>query len=160
MQLSPLILKQHFITSFSIKTAIPNVASQDDLVKLMMGSHSNITTQVQTAKNDDNKRLWKVVITLMVRPSEGSTFCPYVIDAELLGFFEVHQSVDESAAEDLVACNGPAILFGAAREIILFITGRGPMPPFTLPSVTFIDGSKENRKKTKEAEGLSLGKKA
>ena len=147
MQLSPLILKQYFLTSFSIKAAIPDVASQDDMVKLMAGSHSNITTQVETAKNEDNSRLWKVVLKLMVRPSEGSTFCPYVIDAELLGFFEVHQDVDESAIIDIVTCNGPAILFGAARELILFNTGRGPMPPFMLPSVTFIDQSIENRKK-------------
>jgi len=152
MQLSPLILKQYFVTNFSFKATIPDVASQDDLIKLMAGTHSNITTQVETAKNEENNRLWKVVLRVMVRPSEGSTFCPYVIDAELLGFFEVHQSVDESAIVDLVTCNGPAVLFGAARELILFNTGRGPMPPFMLPSVTFIDGSIENRKKAAAAK--------
>ena len=151
MQLSPLILKQYFVTNFSFKATIPDVASQDDLVKLMVGTHSNITTQVETAKNEENNRLWKVVLRVMVRPSEGSTFCPYVIDAELLGFFEVHQSVDEPAIVDMVTCNGPAVLFGAARELILFNTGRGPMPPFMLPSVTFIDGSIENRKKAAAA---------
>jgi len=159
MQLSPLILKQYFFTNLSVKAAIPDVASQDELAALMAGTHSNITTQVETAKNEDNNRLWKAAIRLMVRPSEGSTFCPYVIDAEVLGFFEVHPSIDESAVEDLVACNAPAILFGAAREILLLITGRGPLPPYTLPSVSFIDASRENRK-IAEAQGRQPVKRA
>jgi preprotein translocase subunit SecB len=153
MQLSPLILKQYFVTNLAVKAAIPDVASQDDLAKLMAGTQSNITTQVENARNEDNHRLWKVAIRLMVRPSEGSTFCPYVIDVEVLGFFEVHEGVDESAVEDLVTCNAPAILVGAARELILIVTSRGPMPPFTLPSVTFIDASKQNRKIAAEARG-------
>jgi preprotein translocase subunit SecB len=150
MQLSPLILKQYFLTSFSVKSNVPNVASQDDLVKLMVGTQSNITTQIETSKHEENDRLWKVTLRLMITPAEGSAFCPYLIDAELLGFFEVHQSVDEAAIIDLVTCNGPAILYGAAREIILFVTGRCPLPPFTLPSATFVDGSIENRKRATE----------
>jgi len=155
MQLSALNLKQYVLTNFSIKSSVPNVASQEDLAKLMAGSHSNIRTQVEIAKNEENKRLWKVVLRVMVRPSENSTFCPYVIDAELLGFFEVNQSVDESGIVDLVTCNGPALLFGAARELILLITGRGPMSPFVLPSVTFVDGSIENRKKAAAAQSAA-----
>jgi preprotein translocase subunit SecB len=159
MQLSPLILKQHFLTNISVKANVPNFSSQDDLVKLLSACKSTITTKVEAAKNEENPRLWKVVLILECRPTADSPFCPYLINIELLGFFEVHQSVAESAVEDLVRCNGPAILFGSAREIILFITGRGPSPPFVLPSVTFIDGSKENRKKAEDAQNQQLVKK-
>ena len=151
MQLSTLILKQYFITNISIKSSVPAATTQDELLKLLAGSHSNISTKLETAKNEQNNRLWKVVIVITVRPSEDAKFCPYVIDAELLGFFEVHPSVEESAIQDLVTCNGPAILFGAARELILFITSRGPMPPLMLPSVTFIDGTIANLKKSAAA---------
>jgi preprotein translocase subunit SecB len=159
MQLSPLILKQHFVTNISVKATVPNFSSQDNLVKMLSACRSNITTKVEAAKNEENPRLWKVVLILECRPTADSPFCPYLVDIELLGFFEVHQSVAESAVEDLVRCNGPAVLFGSAREIVLLITGRGPNPPFILPSVTFIDGSKENRKRAEEAQSRHLVKK-
>jgi preprotein translocase subunit SecB len=158
MQLSPLILKQHFVTNISVKASVPNFASTEELVKAMGSGMSNILTKVESAKNEENSRLWKVGLIVSCRPSAGTNFCPYLIDAELLGFFEVHPSVEDSAIEDLVVCNGPAILFGALRELVLLITGRGPMPAFSLPSVSFIDGSKENRKKAAEAQSEQLEK--
>jgi preprotein translocase subunit SecB len=147
MQLSPLILKQYFLISLSVKSAVPDAGSSEDLMKLLAETKANISTQIETAKNEENGRLWKVGLRLGVRPSDESGFTPYVIDAELLGFFEVHESIKESLITDLVTCNAPAILFGAAREIILTVTGRGPLPPYLLPSTTFIDASEENRRK-------------
>jgi len=34
--------------------------------------------------------------------------------------------------------NGPAMLFGAAREIIRAATGRGPWPAVIIPSTNFL----------------------
>jgi preprotein translocase subunit SecB len=145
--LQPFLLKQYFVTNISVKAAVPNFSSSDEFFKAMTSDQTNISTKVETATNAENPRLWKVALSISCRPSEGTNFCPYLIDAELLGFFEVHQSVADSSIQDLVTCNGPAILFGALREIVVLITGRGPSPAFVLPSVTFVDGSVANRKK-------------
>lgn len=148
MQLSPLILKNYFVTNLSVKACVPNFRTAEEVRKAFEEGTSNMSAKVETAKNDANPRLWKVALVLALGPNEKGHFCPYLIDVELVGFFEVHVSVEESKIQDLVVCNGPSILASAARELILLITGRGPLPPFTLPSVTFVDHCQAQMKGT------------
>lgn len=134
MQLSPLALNGYIITNLSIKAEIPK--SFDEAQKAA-ASMADVSTKVDLAKNGDNPRQWKVALQVFYHPTAPSHLSPYKIDIELLGFFEVAQSVDEKKINDIVAANAPAVLFGAARELVLLITSRGPMPPVTLPCVTF-----------------------
>jgi preprotein translocase subunit SecB len=143
VKLSPLILRTYFVTELSVKA---NVAAAPEQI---VDGRSNIGTKVETARSDDNPRLWKVSLRIDCNEAEGS-FCPYYVKAELVGVFEVHPEVNESTIGDLVSSNGPAILYGAARELILLVTGRGPLPPFLLPSATFIDHAPSARKKALE----------
>jgi len=39
--------------------------------------------------------------------------------------------------------NGPALLYGAAREMLCNLTARGPWPVVCLHSVTFVEPKKE-----------------
>jgi hypothetical protein len=39
-----------------------------------------------------------------------------------------------------------------ARELILLITGRGPFPPLSLPSASFIDETPSSKKWMMEAQ--------
>jgi preprotein translocase subunit SecB len=133
---SPLILKHYFITNLSIR-ANPDFANAD--ASVMETSVGSLGTTVEVAKHADNDRLWKVGLKIVCSNS-GDSFCAYFVDVELAGFFEIHNSVpDGKVALKLVSANAPAVLFGAARELIMLITGRGPMPPLCLPSVTFAD---------------------
>src|SRR5665213_1963633 len=150
MQLSPLILKTYWVTNISVKAAVPSFSSPQEAAQMLAAAKTDFSTKVQVAKSNEDPCIWKVTLQLGCRPSENSSICPYVVDAELVGFFEVDKSVDESKIDDLVACNGHAVLLGAARELILLITGRGPLPPFTIPSATFVDMCPSNRKKIDE----------
>jgi preprotein translocase subunit SecB len=154
MQLSPLILKAYFVTSVSFKAHPPVASSQEDIMKLIAGGVSNLRTTVETAKAQDNFRAWKVVLRISLGPSDPAAYCPYLIEIELLGFFEADQSVPEDNVEDLMVCNAPALLYGAAREFLVLVTGRGPLPPYVLPSVNFVDQSKANRASSEERAGF------
>jgi preprotein translocase subunit SecB len=131
VQPSPLFLKNYFVTRLLVEAN-----RTADLSKVE--GQVNTTTQLQPAQHNENKRDWRVTLKISCTPTEP-TMCCYLVEIELVGFFEVHKSINEKDIADLVIGNGPAILYGAAREIILLVTGRGPFPPFSLPSATFID---------------------
>jgi preprotein translocase subunit SecB len=147
MQLSSLILKGYIITNLSIKAQVPE--SMEQAARAITSSMANLTTRVGLAKNEQNQRNWKVSLQVISEPSDPSEFCPYRIDIELLGIFEVAASVEESKIQELVSVNAPSLLFAAARELVLLITGRGPLPPVTLPCGVFTDILKNPETKKK-----------
>ena len=140
MILSPLFLKHYFIANLSVK-ANPDFASFTDAKQFQHAietAEGNLGAEVEIAKNPENDRDWKVGLKIH-HASSGEKFCAYFIDIELVGFFEMHSSVPSEKVPALVAANAPALLFSAARELVMLITGRGPLPPLCLPSVTFVD---------------------
>jgi preprotein translocase subunit SecB len=138
MVLSHLILKNYFITNLSIKANPPPQNSPEEAIKAIAEGGTGMTSKVEVAKNSENNRDWRVSLQLSCRPVEGK-FCLYYIELELLGFFEVHPKYEEKKVEELVLRNAPSLLLGAARELVLLITSRGPIAPFTLPSASFTD---------------------
>jgi preprotein translocase subunit SecB len=74
----------------------------------------------------------------------------------LVGFFEVDTGLPEEVIGDVVAANAPAILYSAARELILLVTGRGPFPPFSLPSATFIDETPTSKRRLTETKAKAV----
>ena len=95
------------------------------------------TTTNRGHKSDDRK-VWKV--DLQVKTTEKcEPFQPYNIVIEMSGIFHVPDSLPEIDWESILAVNAPAVLFGAARELVAFATGRGFFPATVLPLVTFID---------------------
>jgi preprotein translocase subunit SecB len=95
-------------------------------------------TYTSRGQKADDRKVWKV--DLQIRTSEKiEPFQPYNIVVEMSGIFEVPDTPPEMDWETIVAVNGPAVLFGAARELVAFVTGRGLFPAAILPSVTFID---------------------
>jgi preprotein translocase subunit SecB len=118
------------------------------MVKIVEAAVSNLRTSIQIAKSEDNPRAWRVILNISVGPPEPGAFCPYLIDIELLGFFEVHEDFPEDQMQDLISCNATAVLYSAAREFLILVTGRGPLPAYLLPSTHFADQSEANRAKT------------
>ena len=133
MILSPLSLKNYFVTRLSV-VAPENVdASQDGMEGKM-----NNTATVETAQHQSIKNDWRVILKIVCTPADKN-ICGYSIEADLVGFFEIDPKIPEEKARDIVAANAPAMLYGGARELILLVTGRGPLAPYPLPSVSFID---------------------
>ena len=146
MKKSPLKVKNYFVTGLSVKANPIVEGTQGPLV-----GEANVTTKVEAAQRTDNKREWKVALQLNCEPVEKNAGA-YVVAMELIGFFEVDNVLPVDRIGDVVAANAPAILYSAARELILLITGRGPFPPFSLPSATFIDETPSSQKRRAEAQ--------
>jgi preprotein translocase subunit SecB len=57
----------------------------------------------------------------------------------------------------LVETNGPAMLYGALREMIYTLTSRGPWPAVTLKSVTFLNSAEEAKSAVAKPAKASTG---
>ena len=147
MQLSPLRLEKLFYTKLHI----------DANVDVKGSEHAdNIDTQVECHYQPDNPRLWMVVL----RVRYGSDESHYLIDLEVIGFFDVHCEYPEEKVKTLVSVNGPAVLYGSAREMVSNLTARGPHEMVDLPTVSFIDMAEEvSRKKPVKRRRKSMKKK-
>lgn len=134
MKPSLLQLKTYFLTELTVKAihVDPAAAAPPDPGTI------SLSTKVHHAQNKTNPRDWRVGIRISCQPG-GKGHCPYLVDMELLGFFEVAQTVEEEMIRPLIMANAPALLYGAAREMILLVTGRAPYGPLLLPTATFVD---------------------
>ena len=65
---------------------------------------------------------------------------PYSFALHMHGFVLPSPHLEGAMLKRTVHANGPAILFGAAREIIRAATGRGPWPAVIIPSTNFLTG--------------------
>lgn len=146
MKKSLLKIKNYFVTSLSVK-AIP----VEEGAKSSPEGRVDTITKVETAQHLENKRDWKVALAIHCSPAEKNVI-GYSISVELVGFFEVEKELPEEQIGDVVVANAPAILYSAARELILLVTGRGPFPPFPLPSASFIDETPSSKKRMEEAK--------
>lgn len=64
---------------------------------------------------------------------------PYVGRIEVEGYFGMARNSPREQWETTVAVQGAGVLFGAIREMVSFLTARGPWGPLTLPMVNFGD---------------------
>ena len=62
----------------------------------------------------------------------------YQIEVEVYGIFRVTDERSQRARESLVRQTGAPILYDAAREHLLAVTGRGPWPALLLPMASFV----------------------
>jgi preprotein translocase subunit SecB len=68
----------------------------------------------------------------------GELPIPYRVALEVIGFFSVLPDMPEAEVTNLVYMNGSALLYSAAREYLLLLTGRGPWPALQLPTTNFL----------------------
>jgi preprotein translocase subunit SecB len=145
---SPLHLKNYFVSKLSIRA---NEIAEGAQYQLDGGLESNTT--VQPARRSESSRDWRIVLQISCTPKQKN-LCTYFVDMELVGFFEADKSIEEDRVQDIVLANGPALLYSAARELVLIVTGRGPFPPLMLPSTTFIDLCPSLQKKVAAQKGV------
>jgi preprotein translocase subunit SecB len=100
-----------------------------------------IDTNVGLGQHNDEPYRWMVTLGVHVKSPDEKPI-PYKMDLEAVGFFRVDSKVGKERAPLLVQTNGAAILYSAAREYLLTITGRGPWPPITLPTTNFLGPGK------------------
>ena len=136
----PLRLETYYFTKVAV-SADPCYEPQEE------GAAPAITidTDVGLGQHSDDPDRWMVTLGGHAKSPDEKPI-PYKIDLEVVGFFRVEPDVDKEKAPLLIQANGAAILYSAAREYILTITGRGPWPPMLLPTTNFLGLGKATKK--------------
>lgn len=88
---------------------------------------------------DDASRLRYV---LKIASTGRKDQSPYSFRLSLVGYFHFHKDHPDVNEFLLVYASAPALLYGAAREMLATISGRGPYPAVVLPTATFLDDAK------------------
>lgn len=128
--LSPLQLKQHRFTVFSVEAIATGLPEHESCVK----------TEAKWGHAKDNELAWRVELTVEFGPDEERAKSPYQGKANIVGFFNVAEQWPAEKREELVRINGASVLFGAVREMILAVTSRSTHGPFLIPTFSFANG--------------------
>lgn len=128
--LSPLQLDQHRFTKLQVE-AIPDGQP---------GAPCQVRTAVSWGHAHDNELSWKVELTVTFGRDDARVLSPYAGEICLAGFFTVSSAWPAQQRQQLVGINGPSMLYGAAREMVLLLTSRCSHGPMTLPTLSFAKG--------------------
>jgi len=135
MRPSPLQLEGYLVTELSFK-AQPNF--EYDLENpLTTVQPADLTVEVALAEHQDDRLRRNCDLTVGLTDPTGIKF-PYVFRTVFTGFFRISENYPAEQVDLMFATNAPALLYSAARELLATVTGRGPYPSVTLPSVTFL----------------------
>jgi preprotein translocase subunit SecB len=139
MKPAPLQLTDYFITKLHLK-ANPDYDRENDTTANL--DTIEVTHNAMQLKIEENKATkWRVTMTIKQNVPKGRNI-PYKFELEIQGEVYVFPVFESKRLETVVKANGPAMLFGVAREIIRAATGRGPFPAVVIPSTNFIEAPK------------------
>lgn len=127
MKPSPLDLERYFFAKVQLE------ANTEGDPK----AENQIQCQVQVGQATGEPMRYQVSLTLKLQAEDGGTPC-YTGEFHAVGFFKVSERWPEKQRLQLVETNGAALLYGSLRELVITLTARGPWPPVTLRSVTFL----------------------
>lgn len=135
MQASSLQLESSAITRLKIEAnkSYPKDLARDRFTRFGEAELESMV-EVGSDANDKNRFFVKLEIKL---PGSEETPTPYVLDLEIIGIFRCDLDDPEKSAV-LVEVNGPAVIYGSIRELVMQITSRGPFAPLVLPTVNFV----------------------
>ena len=101
---------------------------------------TDFTVDAEIARKIDDPSRLRYVLKI-VSAGRKDQF-PYSFRLSLVGYFHIDKQFPEEQAYLLVYASAPSLLYGAAREMLATMTGRGPYPAVILPTATFIDDAK------------------
>ena len=128
MQPSPLRLERHFFTKVYLDTHPDGVPE----------AVHNLNCGVEIGRHSEDTNRFQVTLKLIFSPQPSSKVY-YSGEVHAVGLFNVDTAMwPQDRALELVETNGPALLYGAIRELLLNLTSRGPWPLLLLQSVTFV----------------------
>jgi preprotein translocase subunit SecB len=128
MKPSPLQLERHFFT----KVHVDAHPDGDPHAK------GELQTQVDLARAERDPKRYQLTLRLKLVSAGDKKPC-YTAEIQVVGVVRVAEAWPEPAVQQLVQANGPALLYGAAREMLCNVTSRGPWPMVCLHSVTFVE---------------------
>ena len=137
MKPAPLQLIDYYITSLSLD-ANPRFEPEKgfalDLDNIHV-THGVVLVEEEDAEEEGTQ--WQVSLSIEQKIPDGENI-PYTFKIDLQGLVLASAHLKDAVLDRAIRANGPAILFGAAREIIRAATGRGPWPSVIIPSTNFL----------------------
>lgn len=130
---SPLELNFHYIKELSFSILESYV---DKNLSNFQVNSPQIAVEVKTEKVNDSLRDWRIEVLIETEKETASEF-PYSFRTVLVGFFHVGEEWPDNRVEILTKVNGTSLLFSAAREALVTMTGRTGFPATVLPVVMF-----------------------
>ena len=145
MQPSKMQLDGYFVEEVSFNLQNPNIQNLEEIPKLN-STDLDIEVKLGESKDDENKKFCQLTISLKQTTAENF---PYKFKAVLVGFFELDASCSEEDIGVMMTNTAPSMLYTAAREYLLLITGRTRFLPVMLPTVLFLPKNKKPESKSK-----------
>ncbi len=128
MRPSPLLLERHFFTRIEIVTHLD----------AHPGSRNALVCKIDIGRDTSQPKRFRVDLGIRLEAAQESKPA-YTGEVCAVGIFKVADNYPAENMESLVNANGPAVLFGAIREMVLNLTARGPWPPVVLETFTFVN---------------------
>lgn len=86
----------------------------------------------------DGTDAWWVAVGFTATNENAEVLCPYLIEVQAIGAFQISTDVEEKNRERIVYENGAALVYGAIRDMVSSITSRSIPGHVMLPTPTFI----------------------
>lgn len=144
-------LERYFVEEVSFNLQSANIENIEEIPKL---DSTDLDIEVKLGENKDNENKKFCQLTINLKETAAKTF-PYKFKAVLVGFFHLDESCSEEEIGLIMTNTAPSMLYTAAREYLLLITGRTRFLPVMLPTVLFVPKSKKASDKPKAASANS-----
>lgn len=96
---------------------------------------------LDSSEPEKNGTRWLVGLTVE-QTANPSANLPYTFSVSLQGLILALPGLEGERLDRAIRANGPAMLFGVAREMIRAATGRGPHNAVIIPSTNFLPAPK------------------
>jgi preprotein translocase subunit SecB len=134
LRLSPLQLNRYFVKELSYAVKEDFDGRYDQTAEF---PYPRLSAKVRSTRGEPDPRAWRFELTVESEDARSEDF-PYSLRIVLVGEFAVAKSYPAERADLLANVNGPSLLYSAAREALLTVTGRSGFPAILLPSVLFL----------------------
>jgi preprotein translocase subunit SecB len=134
LRLSPLQLNRYFVKELRYAVKDDFDGQYDQTAEFPF---PQLSAKVRSTRNESDPRAWRFELTVESEDARSKEF-PYSLRIVLVGEFAVAESYPAERADLLANVNGPSLLYSAAREALVTVTGRSGFPAIVLPSVLFL----------------------
>lgn len=131
MSQTPLRLESYFFPKLqveAIREYVPGEARTEQDVELGVN--------VGLVGNEQEPTRFQLMLNIE-KISAKNGLLPYQISLEAVAIISVDPEYKHPDLKRLVQINGASMLYSAARELVLMVTGRGPWGSLQLPTINF-----------------------
>lgn len=135
MRKSPLIIESYFVkkVQFELRPGFDRSNSPESET-----IEPTVKIYLESEKYPEDRNTWRFELSIDSDENSPDADFPYTFDITLVGLFRVDESYPAENADLLAQVNAPSVLYSAAREFLINITGRSSYSPILLPSVSFV----------------------